>query len=78
MSDILQHTIYMDYAATTPVDPVVLEAMSNFFVTDYGNPSSMYSLGQEGRKALDEARERIAKVLNSRTGEIVFTSGGTE
>ena len=78
MSDILQHTIYMDYAATTPVDPVVLEAMSNFFVTDYGNPSSIYSLGQEGRKALDEARERIAKVLNSRTGEIVFTSGGTE
>ena len=71
-------TVYMDHAATTPVDPRVLDAMQPFFSGEYGNPSSMYSLGQEGRKALDEARERVAKVLGARPGEIIFTSGGTE
>jgi cysteine desulfurase len=73
-----QHMIYMDHAATTPVDTRVLDAMQPFFSGAYGNPSSMYTLGQEGRKAVDEARERVAKVIGARPGEVIFTSGGTE
>lgn len=78
MSARSEHTIYMDHAATTSVDSRVLDAMQPFFSGDYGNPSSMYTLGQGGRKAVDEARERVAKVLGARPGEIIFTSGGTE
>jgi cysteine desulfurase len=70
--------IYMDHAATTPVDTRVLDAMQPFFSDVYGNPSSMYTLGQEARKAVDEARERVAKVIGARPGEVIFTSGGTE
>lgn len=70
--------VYMDHAATTQVRPEVLEAMLPYFSERYGNPSSIYSLGQEGRKAIDNAREKVAKVLNCRMGEVVFTSGGTE
>ena len=70
--------IYMDHAATTAVAPEALDAMLPYFSQAYGNPSSLYALGQRGRQALDESRERIAKVLGARTGEIVFTSGGTE
>ena len=73
-----QHMIYMDHAATTPVDTRVLDAMQPFFSDVYGNPSSMYTLGQEARKAVDEARERVAKVIGARPGEVIFTSGGTE
>ena len=71
-------TIYMDHAATTPVDPEVLAAMEPYHTLSYGNASSIYTLGQQARQALDEARERCAKVLGARMGEIVFTSGGTE
>ena len=71
-------TVYMDHAATTALDPQVLAAMEPYFSQRYGNPSSIYALGQDGRRALDEARERVAKVLGARTGEVVFTSGGTE
>ncbi|MBI4298590.1 MAG: cysteine desulfurase NifS [Chloroflexi bacterium] len=70
--------IYMDHAATTPVRPEALEAMLPYFSNSYGNPSSIYSLAQEGRKALDDSREQVAKVLNCRIGEVVFTGGGTE
>ncbi|MBM3940011.1 MAG: aminotransferase class V-fold PLP-dependent enzyme [SAR202 cluster bacterium] len=72
------NVIYMDHAATTPVSAAALAAMQPYFSTRFGNPSSLYWLGQEGRKALDEARERCARVLGCRAGEIVFTSGGTE
>ena len=71
-------TVYMDHAATTALDPQVFAAMEPYFSQRYGNPSSIYALGQDGRRALDEARERVAKVLGARTGEVVFTSGGTE
>ncbi|HZA24922.1 MAG TPA: aminotransferase class V-fold PLP-dependent enzyme, partial [Dehalococcoidia bacterium] len=71
-------TIYLDHAGTTATDPQVLEAMLPYFTQLYGNPSSVHTVGQEARYALDEARERVAKVLRCRTGEIVFTSGGTE
>jgi cysteine desulfurase len=71
-------TVYMDHAATAALDPQVLAAMEPYFSQRYGNPSSIYALGQDGRRALDEARERVAKVLGARAGEVVFTSGGTE
>ena len=74
----LQDTVYLDHAGTTPTDPVVLEAMLPYFSHLYGNPSSIHTVGQEARYALDTARERVAQVLRSRTSEVVFTSGGTE
>ena len=70
--------IYMDHSATTPVRTEVLEAMLPYFSQAYGNPSSIYTLAQESRKAVDDARETIAHILGARMSEIVFTSGGTE
>ena len=71
-------TVYLDHAGTTPLDSKVLEAMVPYFTQRFGNPSSLHSVGQEARYALDEARERVAGVLNCRPREIVFTAGGTE
>ena len=70
--------IYLDHSATTPVRPEVLEAMLPHFSLGSGNPSSIYTIGQEARKAMDDAREQAAGVLGARMSEIVFTSGGTE
>ena len=70
--------IYLDYAATSPVHPQVLEAMSPYFTEMYGNSASLYSLGLQSREAVDNARSAVAKALNASSGEIVFTSGGTE
>ena len=73
-----EQLIYMDHAATTPVRPEVLAAMLPYFGERFGNPSSIYTLAQEGRKALDDARETVAHILGARMSTIVFTSGGTE
>ena len=70
--------IYLDHAATTAVHPTVLEAMLPWLGAGYGNPSALYSLGREAQAALDTAREQVAAVLNARTSEIIFTSGGSE
>ncbi len=70
--------VYMDHAGTTPLAPEVLSAMVPFFTEMYGNPSSIHTVGQEARYALDEARDRVARVLNCRSREVVFTGGGTE
>ena len=70
--------IYLDHSATTPVDPQVLDAMQRVLMQNYGNPSSMHQLGQEGARLIDDSRSQIAQVLNSTRSEIVFTSGGTE
>ncbi len=70
--------IYLDHAATTPVRPEVLEAMTPFFGARFGNPSSVHRWGRDARTALDEARSRIAACLKAQPDEIVFTSGGTE
>ena len=70
--------IYMDHAGTTPLDPRVWEAMAPYFSQQFGNPSSIHSIGQEARHALDSARERVANLLGCRPSEIVFNSGGTE
>lgn len=71
-------TIYFDYNATTPLDPAVREAMLPFLGEIWGNPSSVHHVGRRARAPLDEARERAARVLGAKPGEIVFTSGGTE
>ena len=70
--------IYLDYAATTPVDPRVLDVMLPYFTQDFGNPSSVHRYGQKAEGALDEARATVAQALNAAMGEIIFTSCGTE
>ncbi|MDD5369359.1 MAG: cysteine desulfurase family protein [Anaerolineaceae bacterium] len=70
--------VYLDYAATTPVDPRVLEVMLPFFHDRFGNPSSIHRYGQAAEAALEDARERMAEGLNCRSDELVFTACGTE
>ncbi len=70
--------VYLDHAATTPVDPGVLNAMLPFFTEYYGNPSALHSVGTAARAAVQTSRETIAELLNASPEEIVFTSGGTE
>lgn len=70
--------IYFDYAATTPTDPEVVEAMIPYFTDKYGNPSSIHSFGQEGRAAIMSVREKVASLLGADPEELIFTSGGTE
>ena len=70
--------IYLDYAATTPAYPEVVKAMLPYFTDTFGNPSSIHSYGQEAKGAIEEARVKVANLINARDEEIVFTSGGTE
>lgn len=70
--------IYLDHNATTPLHPEVFEAMLPILRTGYGNPSSVHSFGRAARVRMDESREKVARLINARPGEIVFTSGGTE
>jgi cysteine desulfurase len=69
---------YLDYAATTPVDPRVLEAMLPFFIRDFGNPSSVHMYGQRAEAALETARETLAAGLKCTSDEVIFTSCGSE
>ena len=70
--------IYFDNAATTELDPIVLDAMMPYLTNHFGNPSSIYSYGRESRMGIEAARKSVAKVLNAHPAEIFFTSGGTE
>jgi len=70
--------IYMDYAATTPTHPEVIKEMLPFFNEVYGNPSSIYQIAQRAKGAVEEAREKVARLINAEAEEIIFTSGGTE
>ena len=70
--------IYVDHAATTPVREEVLSAMLPYFSGAFGNPSGLYAVAQEARKAVDDSREAVARCLGARRSEVVFTSGGTE
>ena len=70
--------IYLDNAATTPLDKEVLQAMLPFMESMYGNPSAIHHFGRETRAAIEKARKMVAKLLNAQPGEIFFTSGGTE
>lgn len=74
----LNKGVYLDHAATTPVDQRVVEAMLPFWTEQYGNPSSIYRLGRDAARALNHARERIAGILQADPSEIIFTSCGTE
>jgi len=70
--------IYLDYAATTPTHPEVVKAMLPYFTQNFGNPSTIYTCGQEAKEAIEEARTKVAKLIGAQDEEIVFTSGGTE
>ena len=70
--------VYLDHAATTPVDPRVLQAMMPFFSEHPGNASSLHAFGQEARRAVDQARAEVAAAVGARPAEVVFTSGATE
>ncbi len=70
--------VYLDHAATTPLDKRVLDAMKPYFSEKFGNASSLHSFGTDAMEAIEKARESIAKVINAKSEEIVFTSGGTE
>ena len=70
--------IYFDNAATTSLDPLVLDAMMPYLTEKFGNPSSIYSYGRETKMAIEQARKSVAKILNAHPAEMFFTSGGTE
>jgi cysteine desulfurase len=74
----MMNQIYLDYNATTPLDPLVLEEMLPYFSKKYGNPSSIHSFGNMAKSALDLSRDRLAAMVNSRPKEITFTTGGSE
>lgn len=77
-SQLLDMRIYLDYNATTPVDPAVLDAMLPYFAESFGNASSIHSPGQRARGAVDASRASVAALMGAKPSEIVFTSGGTE
>ncbi|MCG8373025.1 MAG: aminotransferase class V-fold PLP-dependent enzyme, partial [Balneolales bacterium] len=71
-------TLYLDHAATTPLDERVLEAMLPFMTENYGNANSAHHLGQKAKVVVEDAREKVAQLINADPSEIIFTSGGTE
>ena len=71
-------TVYLDYAATTPVDPQVLKAMLPYFSIRFGNSMSLHALGQEAKSALEQSRKQIANIIGAKTSEIVFTGSASE
>ena len=70
--------MYLDNSATTKISDEVLEEMLPYLKDEFGNPSTLYSIGRESKKALEEARQRIADSINAKKDEIIFTSGGSE
>lgn len=74
----MNQNIYLDYSATTPLDPDAMESMLPYFTKDYGNPSSIHQHGQKAEKGVENARNSIASILGCEPEEIIFTSGGTE
>lgn len=74
----MKKEIYLDYAATTPTDPKVLEVVFKILENVYGNPSSMHDVGRKAKHYLDEARSKVAKILEVKPSEIIFTGSGTE
>ena len=74
----MSNIVYVDNAATTKIKPEVLDKMMPYLTEFYGNPSSIYSIANESKKAIDKAREKVAKAIHADPKEIVFTSGATE
>jgi cysteine desulfurase len=73
-----KNPVYLDYAATTPLDKRVFSQMKPYFLEKFGNPSSLYAQGREAKEAVELSRHKIAELINARPSEIIFTSGGTE
>src|SRR5229473_909160 len=76
--DSYMNRVYLDFNATTPVEPEVLDAMLPYFSGEFGNAASIHTFGQKARAAVETAREQVAALIGARPQEIVFTSGGTE
>src|SRR5881296_3409492 len=76
--DSFMNRVYLDFNASTPVDPQVLEAMLPYLSADFANASSIHTPGQRARAAVETAREQVAALIGAKPQEIVFTSGGTE
>ena len=74
----MKKPVYLDYNATTPIDPEVADEMLPYINSSFGNPSSSYSIGRINREAIYSARDQVAGLINAKPEEIVFTSGGTE
>ena len=74
----MKHPVYLDYNATTPVDPEVAKEMIPYIDSFYGNPSSSYSIGRSNKEVVEKARSQVAALINCHPGEIVFTSCATE
>lgn len=74
----MNKTIYLDNAATTPIAKPILETMLPYLTENYGNPSSLYSLGTKAKAGIENARKQIAKAINAKPKQIIFTSGATE
>ncbi|PWB53675.1 MAG: cysteine desulfurase NifS [Candidatus Methanoperedenaceae archaeon] len=70
--------VYMDHSATTATDPAVMEAMLPYFSEKYGNPSSLYTIGRQARRAIEESRQKVADLIGAKKEEIIFTGSGTE
>jgi len=70
--------VYMDYAATTPVDPRVFKAMKPYFSEKYGNSVSLHKQGREAKEALEQSRKTIAEMINAKPNELIFMSSATE
>jgi len=68
----MSRSVYLDHSATTPVDHDVLEAMMPYFTSDFGNPNSLHAWGRKARKALDEARNRVAQLINADPTEVFY------
>ncbi|MBC8098050.1 MAG: cysteine desulfurase [Armatimonadetes bacterium] len=73
-----RRTVYLDYSATTPTDPQVVDAMLPYFTEVYGNSSSIHSFGRKAEQAIEDARETLARVMHCKPSEVIFTSGGSE
>jgi cysteine desulfurase len=70
--------VYMDHSATTPADPMVVESMIPYFSEKFGNPSSLYTIGRQARRAIEESRQKVADLIGAKKEEIIFTGSGTE
>lgn len=70
--------VYMDHSSTTPMDPAVAEAMHPFFSEKFGNPSSLYTIGREAKRAIEDSRQKVADLIGAKKEEIIFTGSGTE